>query len=77
MNDYQTPLRLLAVLLVMATLLFWLVAFFDGIPLVGMLPGDIEVDIPTGMAYLPVTTSILTALLLTVIAVLLQKLTRK
>ena len=77
MNDYQTPLRLLAVLLVMATLLFWLVAFFNGIPLVGMLPGDIEVDIPTGMAYLPVTTSILTALLLTVIAVLLQKLTRK
>ena len=77
MNDVVTPLRLLAVLLVLTTLLFWLTAFVDGIPLVGMLPGDLEVELPTGMAYLPITSSVLAAVLLTLIAAAIQKLSRK
>lgn len=77
MNDFQTPLRLLALLLVLVTLLFWLTAFVDGIPFVGTLPGDIEVELPTGMAYMPITTSLLTALLLAAVAAAIQKLSRK
>lgn len=77
MNDLLTPLRLLAALLVLVTLPFWLTAFVDGIPLVGALPGDIEVELPTGMVYLPITTSLLAALLLTAVATAIQKLTRK
>jgi hypothetical protein len=77
MNDFVTPLRLLATLLILFVLLLWLVQYFQGLPLIGSFPGDIEIDLPRGSVYLPITTSVIFGLLLTVIAYAIQKINRK
>lgn len=77
MNDFVTPLRLLATLLILFVLLLWLAQYFQGFPMIGSLPGDIEVDLPRGSVYLPITTSVIFGLLLTVIAYAIQKINRK
>lgn len=77
MNDFVTPLRLLATLLILFVLLLWLAQYFQGLPLIGSFPGDIEIDLPRGSVYLPITTSVIFGLLLTVIAYAIQKINRK
>lgn len=77
MNDFVTPLRLLATLLILCMLFIWLAQYFHGFPLIGSLPGDIEVDLPRGSVYMPITTSVILGLLLTVVAYAIQKINRK
>ena len=77
MNDFATPLRLIAVLLVLCMVMLWLAQHFHGIPFIGQLPGDIEIDLPRGSVFLPVSTTLLFGLLLTLLALAIQKLPRK
>jgi ABC-type amino acid transport system permease subunit len=77
MEDRFTPVRLIAAMLVIGMLLLWLSLRFNGLPLIGELPGDIEFDLPGGAIYLPLATSILLGLLLTLVALAIQKLSRK
>ena len=77
MDDRFTPVRLVAALLVVSLLLLWVSLYFHGIPLIGELPGDFEVDVPGGSIYIPLTTSVLFGLILTLIAYGIQTLSRK
>ncbi|MBE0644645.1 MAG: DUF2905 domain-containing protein [Bacteroidetes bacterium] len=77
MDDRLTPLRLLAAMLVLSVAILWMSMFFHGLPLIGELPGDFEIDLPMGTMYLPLATSVLLGLLLTLIAYALQTLSRK
>ena len=55
------------VLIVLAILLGLALVFQVRIPLLGALPGDMSVVVPGGFVYLPVSTSILISLFITVI----------
>ncbi|MDX9757829.1 MAG: DUF2905 family protein [Bacteroidota bacterium] len=77
MNDLATPLRLIAVLLVLCMALLLMAQHFHGIPLIGQLPGDFEIELPRGTVFIPVSTTLLFGLLLTLIALAIQKLQRK
>ncbi|MBR9978771.1 MAG: DUF2905 domain-containing protein [Bacteroidetes bacterium] len=71
MDERATLLRLLSALLLFSLLLIWVSLRYNGIPLVGVLPGDFELSIPGGSLYLPVTTSVLLSAILTFIAYLI------
>ncbi|MFA6233685.1 MAG: DUF2905 family protein [Bacteroidota bacterium] len=77
MEDRFTPIRLVAALLIVCMLLLWLSLRYHGLPLIGQLPGDIELDLPAGSVYLPLATSAILGLLLTLVAFAIQKLSRK
>ncbi len=77
MDDRFTPVRLIAALLLLSVLLLWVAMYFHGIPLIGELPGDFEIDIPGGSLYVPLATSVLLSLLLTFVAYAIQSLSRK
>lgn len=70
MDERATLLRLLSALLLFSLLLIWVSLRFNGIPLVGVLPGDFELSLSEGFLYLPVTTSVLLSAILTSIAYL-------
>ncbi len=77
MDDRATLFRLFAVLLALSMLLLWLSVHVGGLPLIGVLPGDFDLDVRGGSLYLPITTSVLLGILLTLVAYGIQKLSRK
>ncbi|MBN1447530.1 MAG: DUF2905 domain-containing protein [Bacteroidetes bacterium] len=68
MEEQIAFLRLLIVLIILVLATILAMVFLPGIPLLGSLPGDLEVDLPGVSLYLPITTSILLGALLTLIA---------
>jgi hypothetical protein len=52
---------------IMLVLVGVLLVFFDKIPLLGKLPGDITIKKDNVQIFIPITTSILLSLLLTVV----------
>ena len=68
MNDRVTLYRLLLVLGILALLIVASNIYLGGIPVLGKLPGDIELDYPGGFLYLPIMTSFLLAALIIALA---------
>lgn len=77
MDDRVTLLRLIAVLLALSMLLLWLTTHSTALPFIGVLPGDFDLDLRGGTLYIPITTSVLLGILLTLIAGGIQKRSRK
>jgi K+-transporting ATPase A subunit len=65
-------LRLTAVMTILCIIVVLAAARFKGIPLIGVLPGDFEINLPGINLYLPLATSALFALIMTLIAVLVH-----
>ena len=72
MNDHWAYLRLLLVLGILALLMVAAKVYLGGIPVLGTLPGDIELDYPGGYLYLPIMSSIAVALFVTLLAAVLN-----
>ena len=77
MQDHLAFLRLLVVLLLLTIGLVAAMLLLDHIPLIGALPGDMEIDFPGISLYLPVTSTLLLSALLTLIAVVVHKQSQK
>ncbi|MCB2204408.1 DUF2905 domain-containing protein [bacterium] len=73
MEDQLAFLRLLLVLLVLSVAVVAGMLFLQHIPLIGMLPGDMEFDFPGISIYIPITTTILLSVLLTLVAYLVHR----
>jgi len=70
-------LRLFAALLFIALVLIFVAARFRGLPFIGVLPGDFEINVPGFSLYIPLATSTFFALLLTVVAFIVNELSNK
>jgi uncharacterized BrkB/YihY/UPF0761 family membrane protein len=77
MQDQLNFLRLLLVLLVLTLALVAAMLFLQHIPLIGALPGDIEVDFPGVSLYVPITTTVLLSMVLTFVVFFLHRNSKK
>ncbi len=77
MEDQLAFLRLLLILLVLTLAVVAGMLFLPHIPFIGILPGDMEFDFPGNTLYVPITTTILLSGLLTFIAFLVQRNSKK
>ena len=77
MQDHLNFLRLLLVLLVMSLALVASILFLEHIPLIGKLPGDLEIDFPGVSLYVPITTTVLLGILLTFITFFVHRNSKK
>ncbi len=71
-HELISLLRIAAVMTIFSALLILSGVVFKHIPFIGMLPGDIELNLQTVSLYLPITTCVLFAAIITVIAYFLQ-----
>ncbi|PLX32611.1 MAG: DUF2905 domain-containing protein [Ignavibacteria bacterium] len=77
MDDHLFFLRLLVVLLLFALGIMLAMVYLPSIPIVGDLPGDVEVDLPGLSLYVPFTTSLLLSILLTIVVYLIKRVSKK
>lgn len=77
MEDQLAFLRLLLVLLILTLGVVASILFMQHIPLIGMLPGDVEFDFPGISMYVPFTTTLLLSAALTGLAFLVQRKSKK
>lgn len=77
MDDQLFFLRLLVVLLLLALGIMLAMVYLPSIPIIGELPGDIEVDLPGLSLYVPFTTSLLLSILLILIVSLIKRISQK
>jgi hypothetical protein len=64
--------RIVSVMTIFCVVIVIAATRFRRIPLIGALPGDFELDLPGLSLYLPITTSVLFAAVITVIAYFIQ-----
>ena len=67
MDDKRSLFRLVFSLLVFAFVVFTVVLFFGKLPLFGRLPGDVTLRLSHHDLYLPLASSIVLGLLLTML----------
>lgn len=77
MEEQLAFLRLVVILFILVLAVVLAMVYLPAIPLVGMLPGDIEIDLPGATLFLPFTTSLLLGAILTLIAYLVQRYSQK
>ncbi|MDT8324637.1 MAG: DUF2905 domain-containing protein [Bacteroidota bacterium] len=77
MEEQLAFLRLLLVLLLLTLAVVAGMLFVQHIPLIGALPGDVEFDFPGISIYVPFTTTLLLSIILTAIAFLVQRKSKK
>jgi hypothetical protein len=77
MEDQLAFLRLLLVLLILTLGVVASILFVQHIPLIGTLPGDVEFDFPGISMYVPFTTTLLLSVVLTGLAFLVQRKSKK
>lgn len=68
MEDQLAFFRLLVILFILVLAVVLAMVFLPSIPVIGTLPGDMEIDLPGATLYLPLTTSIVISAVLTLIA---------
>ncbi|GEM_PF-2332072 len=77
MEEQLAFLRLVVILFILVLAVVLAMVYLPTIPLVGALPGDVEVDLPGVSLYLPFTTSIILSAVLTLIAYFIQRHSQK
>lgn len=77
MEDHLAFLRLLLILLILTAAVIGSMLFVQHIPLIGMLPGDMEFDFPGISIYVPITTTLLLSAVLTAVAYFVQRKSKK
>jgi asparagine N-glycosylation enzyme membrane subunit Stt3 len=69
-SEVRSFFNLLVLLCALFAVLFICFSFFGRIPMLGQLPGDVDVPLPGGSVYLPIGTSVVLGALLTGLAYL-------
>lgn len=77
MEEQLAFLRLVVILVILVLAVVLAMVYLPAIPLIGMLPGDFEIDLPGVTLFLPITTSIILSAVLTLIAFLVQRHSQK
>ena len=77
MEEQLAFLRLVVILFILVLAVVLAMVYFPDIPLIGMLPGDFEIDLPGATLFLPITSSIILSAILTLIAYLVQRHSQK
>jgi hypothetical protein len=73
MDDRHTAMKLFLMLLLVAALVYVQVLLYGRIPLLGKLPGDIVINYPGAVLYIPIVSSIIVSGLLILLAYLAQR----
>lgn len=77
MEEQLAFFRLVVILFILVLAVVLAMVYLPAIPLIGMLPGDIEIELPGVTLFLPFTTSLLLSAILTLLAYIVQRHSKK
>lgn len=73
MNEFQSLGKYLILTGIVIIIVGIIISFWDKIPLLGKLPGDIKIDGKNFTFYFPIVTSIILSLIISIILYLFRK----